>query len=233
MERLRGDYGQGKVHTQQDGSQKHSCLLGSPDRKDVLRYHRESKFSYMIRSQGRRAGVASRGLHDRADIDRVLPAETRAHPRRSLSAHWRAGSGFRSRPFDGRCTSRLEAACVMSRVEASPCLLVSMERADERHAAQDPSGSRPQHYLAPTRSCSRFGSPAGQYDGHFEFDALPYETVRRHSLRLVERGLCVRAGRNGLIVPTAALREMTVEAGTVVQLVLGLIQELRASGLKV
>jgi hypothetical protein len=50
---------------------------------------------------------------------------------------------------------------------------------------------------------------------------------------LVERGLCVRAGRNGLIVPTAALREMTVEAGTVVQLVLGLIQELRASGLKV
>lgn len=62
---------------------------------------------------------------------------------------------------------------------------------------------------------------------------LPYETVRRHSLRLVERGLCVRAGRNGLIVPTAALREMTVEAGTVVQLVLGFIQELRASGLKV
>jgi len=62
---------------------------------------------------------------------------------------------------------------------------------------------------------------------------LPYETVRRHSSRLVERGLWVRADRNGLIVPVAALRDMTAEAGPVVQLILGFMQELCASDLEV
>ncbi|WP_422034702.1 hypothetical protein [Reyranella sp.] len=62
---------------------------------------------------------------------------------------------------------------------------------------------------------------------------LPYETVRRHAAKLMRHGMCRRAGRDGLIVPTATLRGMTFEAGTVVELVFDFMQELRTSGVKV
>lgn len=62
---------------------------------------------------------------------------------------------------------------------------------------------------------------------------LPYETVRRHTAKLMKQGKCVRVGRNGLVVPAAAYRKMTLEAGTVVQLVFDFMDELRASGIKV
>lgn len=62
---------------------------------------------------------------------------------------------------------------------------------------------------------------------------LPYETVRRHTAKLMKQGKCVRVSRNGLVVPAAAYRKMTLEAGTVVQLVFDFMDELRASGIKV
>ncbi|OYY37232.1 MAG: hypothetical protein B7Y08_13790 [Rhodospirillales bacterium 24-66-33] len=62
---------------------------------------------------------------------------------------------------------------------------------------------------------------------------LPYETVRRHAAKLIRQGMCRRAGRDGLVVPTATLRGMTFEAGTVVQLVFDFMQELRTSGMRV
>lgn len=62
---------------------------------------------------------------------------------------------------------------------------------------------------------------------------LPYETVRRHTAKLMKQGICVRVGRNGLVVPAAAYRKMTLEAGTVVQLVFDFMDDLRASGIKV
>lgn len=61
---------------------------------------------------------------------------------------------------------------------------------------------------------------------------LPYETVRRHTAKLVKKGICVRVGRNGLVVPAAAYRKMTLEAGTVVQLVFDFMDDLRSSGIK-
>lgn len=62
---------------------------------------------------------------------------------------------------------------------------------------------------------------------------LPYETVRRHTAKLVRQGKCVRVGRDGLIVPASVFQKMTVEADAVVQLVLGFMEELRAAGVKV
>jgi DNA-binding Lrp family transcriptional regulator len=62
---------------------------------------------------------------------------------------------------------------------------------------------------------------------------LPYETIRRHTAKLISQGKCVRVGRTGLVVPAAAFRKMTLEAGTVVQLVLDFMDDLRASGIKV
>lgn len=62
---------------------------------------------------------------------------------------------------------------------------------------------------------------------------LPYETVRRHSAKLVKQGKCVRVGRKGLMAPAAAFRRMTLEPGAVVQLVLDFMDDLRASGIKV
>lgn len=62
---------------------------------------------------------------------------------------------------------------------------------------------------------------------------LPYETVRRHTGKLMRQGKCVRVGRNGMVVPAAAFRRMTLESGTVVQLVLGFMDDLRVSGIKV
>ena len=62
---------------------------------------------------------------------------------------------------------------------------------------------------------------------------LPYETVRRHTAKLMKQGTCVRVGRNGLVVPAAAYRQMTLEAGSVVELVFDFMDDLRASGIKV
>jgi len=62
---------------------------------------------------------------------------------------------------------------------------------------------------------------------------VPYETVRRHTAKLIKQGKCVRVGRSGLIVPAAAFRKMKVESGTVVQLVLDFMDELRVLGIKV
>jgi hypothetical protein len=62
---------------------------------------------------------------------------------------------------------------------------------------------------------------------------LPYETIRRHTTKLMKQGKCVRVGRNGLVVPAAAFRKMTLESGTVVQLVFDFMDDLRASGIKV
>lgn len=62
---------------------------------------------------------------------------------------------------------------------------------------------------------------------------LPYETIRRHTAKLMKQGKCVRVGRKGLVAPAAAFRRMNLEAGTVVQLVLDFMDDLRASGIKV
>lgn len=62
---------------------------------------------------------------------------------------------------------------------------------------------------------------------------LSYETIRRHTAKLMKEGKCVRVGRNGLVVPAAAFRKMTLESGTVVQLVLDFMDDLRASGIRV
>lgn len=62
---------------------------------------------------------------------------------------------------------------------------------------------------------------------------LPYETIRRHTAKLVNQGKCVRVGRSGVMVPAATFRKMTLESGTVVQLVLGFMDDLRTSGIKV
>ena len=61
---------------------------------------------------------------------------------------------------------------------------------------------------------------------------LPYETVRRHTAKLIRQGKCVRVGRDGLIVPASVFQKMPVEADAVVQLVLGFMEELRTSGVK-
>lgn len=62
---------------------------------------------------------------------------------------------------------------------------------------------------------------------------LPYETIRRHTAKLMKQGKCVRVGRKGLVAPAATFRRMNLEAGTVVQLVLDFMDDLRASGIKV
>ena len=62
---------------------------------------------------------------------------------------------------------------------------------------------------------------------------LPYETIRRHADALMREGLCVRAGRQGLIV-LASTHEQT-EAGAIVgyRLVVEFIGELRRAGVTV
>ncbi len=62
---------------------------------------------------------------------------------------------------------------------------------------------------------------------------LPYETVRRHADLLVKEGRCVRAGRQGLMILAGTFREMTAEAILVHDLMMGLVTELRAAGVKV
>jgi len=43
---------------------------------------------------------------------------------------------------------------------------------------------------------------------------IPYETARRHVMSLADRGFCVRVGREGVIVPSAAVRRL-VSSSTV------------------
>ena len=62
---------------------------------------------------------------------------------------------------------------------------------------------------------------------------LPYETIRRHTQKLIKQGKCIRVGRDGLIAPGSAFHKMTAEANMVRQLVLGFLAELRAGGVKV
>lgn len=61
---------------------------------------------------------------------------------------------------------------------------------------------------------------------------LPYETVRRHADVLVKEGKCIRAGRQGLLVPESAFRHMTVESLMVRQVIFAFVAELRATGVK-
>ena len=63
--------------------------------------------------------------------------------------------------------------------------------------------------------------------------ALPYESIRRHTRKLIERGKCVRVGHNGVIVPASTFHKMTAESRMVVELVFSFMGELRASGVKV
>lgn len=62
---------------------------------------------------------------------------------------------------------------------------------------------------------------------------LPYETIRRHADALVREGICVRAGRQGLVV-LASTHEQT-EAGAVTgyRLVIEFLGELRRAGVTV
>jgi hypothetical protein len=62
---------------------------------------------------------------------------------------------------------------------------------------------------------------------------LPYETVRRHADEMVKDGICVRAGRRGLVVPNSFIRRIT--AGPVIghRLVMDFLAELRRAGVKV
>ena len=63
--------------------------------------------------------------------------------------------------------------------------------------------------------------------------ALPYESIRRHTRKLIEQGKCVRVGHNGVIVPASTFHKMTAESRMVVELVFSFMGELRASGVKV
>lgn len=62
---------------------------------------------------------------------------------------------------------------------------------------------------------------------------LPYETVRRHAGKLIRQGKCIRSGRQGVIAPESAFRQMMIEANTVRELVLAFLQRLRDAGLSV
>jgi biotin operon repressor len=63
---------------------------------------------------------------------------------------------------------------------------------------------------------------------------LPYETIRRHADALVQEGICVRAGRHGLTVPTRFI-EATTAPGIALayRLVMDFFAELRRAGVKV
>lgn len=62
---------------------------------------------------------------------------------------------------------------------------------------------------------------------------LPYETVRRHADALLQAGVCVRIGRDGLRVPAGAIR--SVSAGTAIthRLIVDFLAELRQASVKV
>ena len=62
---------------------------------------------------------------------------------------------------------------------------------------------------------------------------LPYETVRRHADALVREGICVRVGRQGLVVLAAT--HVRTEAGAITgyHLVLEFLEDLRRAGVTV
>lgn len=62
---------------------------------------------------------------------------------------------------------------------------------------------------------------------------LPYETVRRHTDALVKDGRCVRIGRQGFVIPASTFAAMTDNALTIYKLVMALLAEVRAGGVKV
>jgi len=62
---------------------------------------------------------------------------------------------------------------------------------------------------------------------------LPYETVRRHADEMVRDGICVRAGRRGLVVPNSFIRRITTGPVITHRLVVDFLAELRRSGVKV
>lgn len=61
---------------------------------------------------------------------------------------------------------------------------------------------------------------------------IPYETTRRYANKLVEKGLCVRVGRQGLIVPSEVFRrpEMLRATESAHQVLLDMLQGLRDIG---
>ncbi len=62
---------------------------------------------------------------------------------------------------------------------------------------------------------------------------LPYETARRYAMALVEEGICVRAGRQGLVVTETAHRALQSNAVKSYELVLDFLTELRRAGIAV
>jgi hypothetical protein len=62
---------------------------------------------------------------------------------------------------------------------------------------------------------------------------LPYETIRRHADLLVREGVCVRAGRQGLLVLAATHQRSEPGAVTGYRLVLEFLAELRRAGVTV
>jgi DNA-binding transcriptional ArsR family regulator len=61
---------------------------------------------------------------------------------------------------------------------------------------------------------------------------LPYETIRRHAEALLQAGICVRVGRNGLLVPTGFIRAVPAGSQMVYRLVMDFLAELRRVGVK-
>lgn len=62
---------------------------------------------------------------------------------------------------------------------------------------------------------------------------LPYETVRRHADALVQAGICVRVGRNGLRVPARFIEGMTAGIAIAYRLIMEFLAELRRAGVTV